>query len=132
MTAPGITIVNPNPKIAAINLYFDFIYLTLIPHLAAGHKLCLKECRPSANGECCANSRVTALFINKLGETAQREKPAISAVPVARFHQGGGFRPEVIIAPKTALINGFQWDTYAQAVERVLSITRWPDRQMTR
>jgi hypothetical protein len=25
MTAPGIAIVNPNPKIAAINLDFDFI-----------------------------------------------------------------------------------------------------------
>ncbi len=29
MTAPGIAIVNPNPKIAAINLDFDFIDTSL-------------------------------------------------------------------------------------------------------
>jgi hypothetical protein len=64
MTAPGIAIVNPNPKIAAINLDFDFIDTSPLLETQTLPERMQVECQ----GRAVVGKHLSALFVNKLGE----------------------------------------------------------------
>src|ERR1700730_15526247 len=83
-------IVKPNPKIAATNFDFDFIETS--PLLARDTTLPERmqaECQCGATGTVSIN----CIVCSRLGVAGQHGKGAIRGVPVARFHQCGGFRP---------------------------------------
>src|ERR1700730_5510116 len=83
-------IVKPNPKIAATNFDFDFIETS--PLLARDTTLPERmqaECQCRATGTISIN----CIVFSKLGVDWTAWKKGIREVPVARFHQYGGFRP---------------------------------------